>query len=76
MSPRQKDAISFTKRLVLFLVVGTASIFVIKVIYALGPQLPESSKEERKLKTREFKDMPVEVVEVRNLQSETWYEDL
>jgi hypothetical protein len=76
MSPQQRTAISFSKRLLLFLVVGTASIFLIKAIYALGPQSPESPGQERKLATREFKDMPVELVEVRNLQSDTWWKDL
>lgn len=34
------------------------------------------AQNERKLKVREFKDMPVTVKEVRNLQSDTWYKDL
>jgi hypothetical protein len=33
----------------------------------------QDRSKERKLKVREFKDMPVTVKEVRNLQSETWY---
>ena len=31
---------------------------------------------ERKLKVKEFKDLPVKIKEVRNLQSDTWYKDL
>ncbi len=77
MNPQQKIAISFTKRLLLLITFAAASIFVIKAIYALGPtQSPESSGQERKIKTRDFKDMPVVLVGVRNLQSETWYDDL
>jgi hypothetical protein len=44
MSPRQANAISLTKRLLLFLVVGTTSIFLIKAIYALGPAQSQGSK--------------------------------
>ena len=32
--------------------------------------------EKRTFKTRDFKDMPLAIPEVRNLQSETWYKDL
>lgn len=77
MSPRQKDAISFTKRLLLFLIVGTISIFLIKAIYALGTaQSQETASQERQFKTKEFKDMPLKVERVANLQSEKWNEDL
>jgi hypothetical protein len=33
-------------------------------------------KEKRDLKTREFKDMPVKIHAIRNVDSETWYKDL
>jgi hypothetical protein len=33
-------------------------------------------KEKRELKTREFKDMPLKIHVVRNVESETWYKDL
>ena len=33
-------------------------------------------KNERTLKTREFKDMPLEVRKVKNLDSDTWHKDL
>jgi hypothetical protein len=73
MSPQQETAASFLKRVLLLIICGTASIFLIKAIYALGPA---QSPDERKVKVRDFKDMPVELVEVRNLQSETWWKDL
>jgi hypothetical protein len=77
MSPQQKTVVSISKRLLLLIIFGAASIFLIKGIYALGMAQPqESPNEVRKLKIRDFKDMPVSLVEVRNLQSETWYEDL
>ena len=76
MSPRQTSAISFTKRLLLFVVIGTTSIILIKASYALGPkQSPESTGQERKLKVTEYKDLPLEV-KVRNLQSKRWLKDL
>lgn len=34
------------------------------------------TEDERKLKVKEFKDMPLAIKEVRNLQSATWYKDL
>ena len=36
----------------------------------------QEPQNERKLKVKEFKDMPVKIKEVRNLQSDTWYKDL
>jgi len=36
----------------------------------------QKGQRERTLKTREFKDMPLAVREVRNLQSDTWHKDL
>jgi hypothetical protein len=73
MSSQQLAVASLIKRLLLLIIVGTGSIFLIKAIYALGPT---QSPDERKVKVRDFKDMPVELVEVRNLQSETWWKDL
>lgn len=77
MSPQQKIAVSFTKRLLLVMFFSGASIFLIRGIYALGMAQPqESSSQERKFKITEFKDMPVRVQKVKNLQSETWNKDL
>jgi len=77
MSPQHQSAISLTKRLLLLIIFGIASIFLIRTIYALAPsQSNNASAHERKIKVRTFKDIPVSLVEVRNLQSETWYEDL
>jgi hypothetical protein len=36
----------------------------------------QGDTEERKLKTKTFKDMPLEVRAVKNLQSDTWHKDL
>jgi hypothetical protein len=76
MSPQTNNALSFGKRVLLFILVGVGSILLIRPIYALGPKSQEPLAQERKLKTKDFKDMPVILVAVRNLQSETWYEDL
>ena len=77
MSPRQATAISLSKRLFLLVILSTASIFLIKGIYSLGSaQSQESSSQERQFKTKEFKDMPLKVESVANLQSERWNEDL
>lgn len=76
MSPQQKTAVSVSKRLLLLIIIGVASIFLIRGIYALGMTASqESSNAERKLKITEFKDMPLEV-KVKNLQSKRWHGDL
>lgn len=87
MSPQQKTAISFTKRLLLFLIVGTASIFLIKAIYALGPQSPESSSnaqssEERELQYKIPSHVPIKIKireekekAVKNLRNDKWLGD-
>jgi hypothetical protein len=76
MSPQLTSLPSFAKRLLLFLLVGSAVLFLIKGIYALDPEQSSEPGQERKIKVKEFKGMPLEVVAVRNLQSQTWYEDL
>jgi hypothetical protein len=75
MSPPQQSIASFTKRLLLLIILGAASIFVVKAIYALGQSQSNAPADERKLKVKEFKDMPLKV-KVKNLQSKTWHKDL
>jgi hypothetical protein len=77
MSPQQETAALLTRKLLLLIIFGAVSVFLIKGIYALGMVQPqESSNAERKLKITEFKDMPLLVQRVRNLQSDTWNKDL
>jgi hypothetical protein len=75
MSPQQQSIASFTKRLLLLIALGTTSIFVIKGIYVLGQSQSNAPADERKLKVKEFKDMPLKV-KIKNLQSKTWHKDL
>ena len=42
----------------------------------VGPRTAHSQNEERKFKCKEFPNMPVRVRRVRNLQSDTWPNDL
>jgi hypothetical protein len=52
MSPQQKTAVSFAKRLVLLVFFGAASIFLIKAIYALGvaePQEPSKAQDKNRI---------------------------
>lgn len=42
----------------------------------LEPQRKAQDKEKRNLKIREFKDMPLKVQAIRNLDSDTWLRDL
>jgi hypothetical protein len=54
-----------------------AAVILIKGLITFSrAQEPESASQGRKFKTKEFKDQPLEIVEVRNLQSKTWTSDL
>ena len=53
-------------------IVALFSLLVVAT--TLGQQ--QSDSQERIFKTQDFKDMPVAIVKARNLQSDTWYEDL
>lgn len=75
MSPQRQSLESFTKRLLLLIILGAASIFVIKGIHAIGQSQSNAAADERTFKVKEFKDMPLEV-KVKNLQSKTWHRDL
>lgn len=75
MSPHRQYMASLTKLLLLVVILGAASVFVIKAIYAIGPAQSNEPSDERKFKVREFKDMPV-AVKVKNLQSKAWHKDL
>jgi hypothetical protein len=66
---------TFTKRLLLLIILAAVSIFVIKGIYVLGQSQSNAPADERKFKVKEFKDMPL-TVKVTNLQSKTWHRDL
>jgi hypothetical protein len=74
---QQKPAAFLIKRLAVLIILAVASVFLARAVYVLGlAQSLDSSAQERKLKTKEFKEMPLVVTEVRNLQSETWHKDL
>lgn len=75
MSPQRKTIISLSERLLLLLLVGTLSIFLMKAFYTLGSAQSPESPSERKFKVQEFNDMPLEV-KVKNLQSNEWHKDL
>jgi hypothetical protein len=75
MGPNPESALSFSKRLFLLIILGIASIFIIKAIYATDQIQSNEAPNERKLKVKQFKDMPLEV-KVKNLQSKTWHKDL
>jgi hypothetical protein len=77
MNPSRASVVMFTKRLLQLLLVCGAATFLIKGVLVLtAAQSTQTSSEDRKFTTKEFVDMPVRVREVRNLQSETWPNDL
>ena len=77
MNTSTAQVVTLTKRsLQLLLILGTVFLLV-KVVLDLGPIQPaNASVQDRKLKKKEFVDMPVRIREVKNLQSKTWVNDL
>lgn len=70
-----KRLVSNDKRISLVLAATLlASVAVFLAATVGGTQ--NQGKEERKLKTKDFHDMPLVVHEVRKLKSDTWYNDL
>ena len=74
MNPLRVGLITFAKLLQLLLISVTV-IFLVKgiLIFTSAQSTPS---EERKFKKREYVGMPVRVRKVKNLQSETWHNDL
>ena len=70
--------ISANRRLWIVLLVFAALPFLIKTTWSSSSaQSPDSTAQEREFKLhREYKNMPLEVRAVRNLQSENWLKDL
>ena len=64
-----------TRNLITLLMAVTVGLFLLPIRATTKEQEPGDSQE-RTLKTLDFKDMPVAIVKVRNLQSDSWYEDL
>ena len=54
---------------------ATVTLFLLLIVVTT-PGQQQSDSQEKAFKTLDFKDMPLAVVKVRNLQSETWYKDL
>jgi hypothetical protein len=76
ITPYRKSFASFTKGLLFLIILGAALLFVTRGIYAVGRTQSNAPADERKFKVKEFKDMPLELHEVRNLQSDKWNKDL
>jgi hypothetical protein len=74
MNPPRKSAVLLVKRILPIVVLCVAAVLVMRAM--LTPGAAQSTSQERKLRTREFRNMPLVVREVRNLQSDTWHKDL
>lgn len=66
---------SITTRVLKLLLICASSIFLIKGALMLSTA-QSTSGEERKFKSKDFRDMPLRVRKVKGLQSETWPNDL
>lgn len=64
------------KGLVVLVLCALSAIVLVKGLFQPTAHSNKPQAQERNLKVKEFKDIPVALVEVRNLQSETWYKDL
>lgn len=62
------------RRLTVAVILSTTVLLFLGIVYSLGKA--RSSPQERNLTTKNFKDMPVAVHQVRNIKSETWFNDL
>ena len=77
MNPPRKTLAVATKRFLQLFLLCISVVFLIKGILALSiAQSTESAEKERKLKLKTFKDIPVVIHKVKNLQWETWHKDL
>jgi hypothetical protein len=77
MNSHRTSSSILTKRVLPLFLICLVSIFFVKtVLISSTAQSSNSSTQERKLKLKTFKDMPVAIHEVRKLQSETWHKDL
>lgn len=63
-------------RLLILAVCFLTSIILIKAFVWKGSAQSNEPQNERTLKTKEFKDMPLVVKEVKNLQSDSWPQEL
>ena len=70
-----KRLVSYDKRISLVLAATLLTSVAVFLATTVGGTQNQGN-EERKLKTKDFHDMPLVVHEVRNLKSDTWYNDL
>jgi hypothetical protein len=77
MNPPRKTSTIVARIVLVLSFICLVSIFFIKtVLISSTAQSPNCFIEERKLKLKTFKDIPVAIHQVRKLQSETWHKDL
>jgi len=77
MNPLLRIVVSITKQTLQAI---SFSFFAVSVatfmpLHAVA-QSPDSASQERQLRVKEFKDMPILVRKTRNLDKDTWYKDL
>ena len=77
MHPQSTSSLLIIKRLAQLSLVCLALFFLVKtVLIASTISVLKPVKQERKLKLKDFKDAPVVIHKVRNLQSDEWHKDL
>jgi|ERR1044071_879368 hypothetical protein len=77
MNPQPKISTVIAKTALLLPFVCLILFFMVKTVLMAGfAQSPESVTQERNLKLKSFKDIPVTIHQVRNLKSDTWHQDL
>jgi hypothetical protein len=77
LNPQPKTSTVVAKTALLLPFVCLFLFFMVKTVLMAGfAQSPESITQERNLKLKTFKDIPVVIYKVRNLKSDTWHKDL
>jgi hypothetical protein len=77
MNTRPKTSTVITRMAILLSLACLTLFFLVKPVPITGiAQSPESVTQERNLKLKHFKDIPVIVHKIRNLKSNTWHKDL
>jgi hypothetical protein len=77
MNPQRTGSLIVLKKLAQLSLVCLALLFLVKtVLIASRAQSPDDAAQERKLKLKEFKDSPVVIRKVKNLNSNSWHKNL
>jgi hypothetical protein len=77
VNSQRTSSLPALKRVAQLSLICLASFFLVKtVLIASRAQSPDDAGQERKLELKTFKDIPVSIHKVKNLNSNSWHKDL